>query len=341
MESFKFDIDTKSFFVGLTNDTGGGHTATVSTNLRQGVTTKKELEYFLQLNNEINIEGNDELIRACSAKSKSIVKIIKCLYFKEVYVNGEKLDCKKEFSLYLKEEINPDAVQYGRIKLHYPISFAYSDYDHEIDNREVVLSIKKIIGGYAFIVNSFRLYFNRSRIDIDVTIIGEDEIPYSKVFVDQKGVGNKFNKLFSEQADSYDYEILAVKRYANKNITPEEYSNMLPLLEEKATSIVKKQLLSEGYRDINNVLIKYPYSPVDMEYYLNGLKYYIIIKTTATNIDYFFLSKYERQLICNQPKRCKVLLVKKVFSSEPIIEEFDLEKINSMNREFTGMRVFK
>ncbi len=341
MEKFKFAIDTKSFFVGITNDTGGGHTATVSTNLKQGVTTKGELEYFLALKNEITIEGNDELINACSSRSKSLVKIIKCLFFREIYINGEKLNCDKEFAVYLKEEINPEAIQYGRIKLHYPLTFSYSDYEHEIDNREVVLAIKKQIGGYAYIVNSFELYFDRARIDIDATIIGEDEIPYSKVFVDQKGVGNKFNKLFSEQSDSYDYEIMAVKRYVNKSITPKEYVEMLPSLEEKATKIAEEYLLSKGHQNINNVLSKYPYSPVDMEYYLNGLKYYIIIKTTATNIDYFFLSKYEWQLICGEPKRCKVLLVKKVCSDDPTLVEFDLEKINSMSREFTGMRVFK
>lgn len=341
MEKFKFAIDTKSFFVGITNDTGGGHTATVSTNLKQGVTTKGELEYFLALKNEITIEGNDELINACASRSKSLVKIIKCLFFREIYINGEKLNCDKEFAVYLKEEINPEAIQYGRIKLHYPLTFSYSDYEHEIDNREVVLAIKKQIGGYAYIVNSFELYFDRARIDIDATIIGEDEIPYSKVFVDQKGVGNKFNKLFSEQSDSYDYEIMAVKRYVSKSITPKEYVEMLPSLEEKATRIAEEYLLSKGHQNINNVLSKYPYSPVDMEYYLNGLKYYIIIKTTATNIDYFFLSKYEWQLICGEPKRCKVLLVKKVCSDDPTLVEFDLEKINSMSREFTGMRVFK
>lgn len=341
MEKFKFPIDTKSFFVGITNDVGGGHTATVSTNLKQGVTTKKELEFFLALKNEIAIEGNDVLINVCTSKSKSLVKIIKCLFFKEIYVNGEKLNCDKEFGIYLKEEINPDAIQYGRIKLHYPLTFSYSDYEHEIDNRDIVLAIKKQIGGYAYIVNSFELYFNSARIDIDATIIGEDEIPYSKVFVDQKGVGNKFNKLFSEQSDSYDYEIMAVKRYVSDCITPKDYTEMLSSFEETSTKIAEQYLMSKGYQNINNILSKYPYSPVDMECYLNNMKYYIIIKTTATNIDYFFLSKYEWQLINNKPKTCKVLLVKKVCSDGPTLVEFDLEKINSMSREFTGMRVFK
>lgn len=341
MESFKFDIDVKSLFFGITNDTGGGHTATVSTNLKQGITRKKELDYFLQLKNEIEIEGNDELIKECSSKSKAVVKILKCLYFKEIYVNGEKLDCDKEFSIYLKEEINPEAVRFGRIKLHYPISFTYSDYEHNVDNRKVVLSIKNMVGEYAFIVNSFKLYFDRPRIDFDVTIIGEDGIPYSKVFINQKGSGNKFNKLFSEQADAYDYEIMAVKRYVDQDITPASYLNMLSSIEEKAIMILEKRLISLGFDKISNILEKYPYSPVDAEYYLNELKYYIIIKTTATNISYFFLSKNEWQFISSNPTRCKVMLVKKVFSNEPIVEDFDFEKINSMNREFTGMRVFK
>lgn len=341
MESFKFNLDVKSFFVGIKNDTRGGHTATVSTNLKQGPTIKKELEYFMELNNIIPAERNDELIQACSFRSKSYVKIIKCLYFNKIYVNGERLDTDYEFAIYLKEEINPSAVQYGRIKLHYPFTFKYTDFDHDINNKEVLKAIRGLVGNYAFIVNSFRLYFNDSRIDLDITIIGEEDIPYSKVYIDQKGTGDKFNKLFTQQSDTYDYEIVAVKRYVSEDIGPTEYSNMLSSFDEKAASIVYNHLENSGYKDINDIISKYPYSPVDMEYYINELKYYIIIKTTATNMDYFFLSKYEWQLICSNPNRCKVILVKKICSEKPLIEEFNLKQIELMNKEITAMRVYK
>ena len=82
MESFKFDIDTKSFFVGITNDTGGGHTATVSTNLKQGVTTKKELRYFLQLKNEINeIRRENKLLKEVFKTLLEEYKITKLLEY--------------------------------------------------------------------------------------------------------------------------------------------------------------------------------------------------------------------------------------------------------------------
>ena len=341
MEKFKFNIDTKSLFYGITNDVGGGHTATVATNLKQGINLKDEFEYFGLLNNQIEIEGNDDLINACASKSKSIVKINKVLFFKEIFVNGIKLETDSEFGMYLKEEINPEAIQYGRIKLHYPLTFKYYDYNHNIDNKDVILQIQKAIGGYSFIVNYFNFYLNKPRLDIDLTIIGELGIPYSKVFVDHKGTGNKFNKLFTENSDSYDYEILAMKRYVSNDISPEEYLNILPELETKACSLLKNELINQGVNGLNCVLEKYPYSPVDMEYYLNGLKYYIIIKSTATNIGYFFLSKHEWELLCNYPQQCKVCLIKKVCADEPMISFFDLKQIGEMNKEFTSMRIYK
>lgn len=341
MEKFKFQIDVKSLFYGLVNDTSGGHTATVSTNLKQGIHEKPELPLFNLLRNEISVQGNDELINACASKSKSVVRINKVLYFKEIFVNGVKLETDAEFGMYIKEEINPDAIQYGRLKLHYPLSLKYYDLDHDIDNRKIIEAIKKTIGNYAFIVNYFVFYFEKPRLDIDLTIIGEEGIPYSKVFVDQKGTGQKFNKLFTEQADSYDYEIVAVKRYLGKDITPFEYLNLIPQFEEKSTKLIYDHLKNNNFLEINIVINKYPYSPVDLECYLNKAKYYIIIKSTATNIDYFFLSKHEWQLLCANPNTCKVCLVKKVCSETPVLEFYDAKQIGELNKEFTSMRVYK
>ena len=342
MEKFNFKIDSKSLFFGIINDTGGGHTATVSTNLKQQSTTKKELEYFLSLRNEINIEGNDYLINECSSKSKSKVKIIKCLFFKEILVNGEKINTDKEFGIYLKQEIDENAFQYGRIKAHYPIGFRYADSEHEIDNKIIIQLIQERMGGFACLVNSMTIYFDSPKIDFDVSVVGESDTPYSKVFINQKGVGNKFNNNFIEQADSYDYEVVAMKRYLKKEVTTDNYFDTLVELSKKALGVVKEKLLNEYSSDKLNLLCeKYPYAPVDIEYYSNGRKYYIIIKNTSTNINYFFLSKHEWQFLSSNKDKTFVYLVKKISSNKPQLIKFDANQITDMNKEFMSMRLYE
>ena len=85
--------------------------------------------------------------------------------------------------MYIREETAPNNVHFGRQKLHYPTSLVFEDLDVYINNRSVVKAISEELCNYAFLVEAF---------EDDATIVGENGIPYSKVFVNRRGVGNKF-----------------------------------------------------------------------------------------------------------------------------------------------------
>ena len=42
------------------------------------------------------------------------------------------------FGMYIKEEVDPTKVQFGRIKLHYPLSLKVEDDDINIDNKYIM-----------------------------------------------------------------------------------------------------------------------------------------------------------------------------------------------------------
>jgi hypothetical protein len=340
INSFFFSIDTKSLYWGIYNDNDFGHTATVSTNLKQGSSTKKELELFYKISNQINIEDNDLLIKECVKNSKALVKITNFFYFHHILVNNIEISSAFDFGLFIKEEIDKSAFQCGRIKLHYPTTLKYSDYQCDVNNKEVIKCISSYIGDYAFIVRGFEVFYSSGTINFLVSVIGEKDIPYSKVFIDKKGVGNKFNKVFNEEADSYDFEIKAIKRYYKEEVNTQNYREILSEFESKACEIILDKLKCENAKFIIPILKEYPYSPVDIEYFINNVKNDIILKTTSTGIDYFFISKLEWKYLVDHKDTCKVVLLKKICSDNPEMKYFNFEDISNMEREISNMKIF-
>lgn len=164
MSHFTFGLDTKSFFFNISNDNEKGHTATVSTPLKQGSTVKPELEEFKNCSSNVSTDCAG-LLRECTKNSKSIIRINNILVFKEIYLNGEFLTNQYEFCMYLKEETDPNRIQCGRIKLHYPISLSYFDFQYNIDNKAVLNLISKKLHNYAFLISKIQIFDQAGKIN--------------------------------------------------------------------------------------------------------------------------------------------------------------------------------
>ena len=107
--------------------------------------------------------------------------------------------------MFTKEEIDSERAQCGRIKLHYPLSI--KNFSYSIDNRRVINAISDFLNGYAFLVESFEYDFDDDSLNFNVLLVGYSGIPYSKVFINNKGVGNKYIQDIRNYIDMYDYRI--------------------------------------------------------------------------------------------------------------------------------------
>ena len=215
MQKIILPIDTKSFYFNIKNDNATGHTATVATPIKQGNSINEKLIQVYKIPMQIDFQTKPELINELIKNSKSQIKITNVLVFKNIYVNGIRINVDKSFCFYIKEEINPDKIQYGRLKLHYPMSLKYEDSELNIDNKNIINTISTFLHDYAFIVTAFEYDLDEDYLNFKITIIGENSIPYSKVFINNKGVGNKYTSVFDEYADSYDMEIISLKKFYN------------------------------------------------------------------------------------------------------------------------------
>jgi len=350
MSHFDFCLSTKSLYDGIQNDNLLGHTATVSTILKQGHSTRPELFLFQTCASNIEFKNNQRLINECLKNSKCSTKVDNFLLFRHIFVDGQPIECSYNFGMFLKEETDETKVQFGRIKLHYPITFEVEGFGLEINNRKVFESIRDYIGDYAFIVRKIELFDEPGKINFITSIIGERGIPYSKVFLDYKGdAEKKFTRVFNEVADSYDIEILALKHaiipedLIIDKVCPDTYPRIIDYCKEKALRIIQKRLLSNSNnRDIVFLSEMYPYGIYDFEYLVNGHKHYCLVQFTATNTDYLFLSSNKYNFISRHQETTEVVLVKKILSDNPILKYYSLGELdNSFNRDVAMIKYSK
>lgn len=336
MTSFSFKLATKSFFYNVSNDNEkGGHTATVATALKQGHSVAPELHLFEQCKANVFFEKNRSLIRECDKNSKTAVKITNVLVFNDIFVNGEKIECDSQFCLYIKEEVDPSKVQYGRKKLHYPFTLAYSDSVLNIDNKKVVKAISKKLNDYAFLVKEIEIIEDGTAINFKTILLGQRGIPYSKVFRDYKGDSiHKFSQAFNEIADSYEIEIINMKNVPGLgSVSPDNYPQAYEHCKEKALEIVTKKLEEiPGVSEIMISALEYPYSVVDIECLRNKSKNYYIVVFTTTSIDYFFLSRARFSFLADFDVQAKVVLVKNIMSEQPVIKVISQKELNNAKR---------
>lgn len=334
-------INTKSLFMNLLNDNESGHTATVSTPIKQRNTIDEKLNQIFNIPKQFNFHSKPKLIDELIKKSKSKIKITNVFLFDKISVNGSVIESDNVlFGMYVKEEVDSTKYQFGRIKLHYPMSLKYEDEDIDIDNKYIMNAISAKIHNYAFIVNSFEYDYETDILNFNVTIIGENRIPYSKVFINNKGTGNKFSSIFNENAESYDMEIIGIRQAFGQGVNPNNYLNYMDEARNKAMNYARTLLNSENYDSILNISSMYPYSLYDFECRKGSDVKYILVFYTTSNNEYFNISSKKLKFINDFNDDVEIFIITNVFN-EPKIKKYKVEDILSFSKSINSMMLRK
>lgn len=332
MSVIRLPIDIKSFYFNIKNDNPKGHTATVATPLKQGASVHEELSKIRNIPQNINSFSRDGLVSHILSKSRAEAIITDVYVFDRVTVNGEPVACDSSFCVYVREETDPNNVHCGRQKVHYPYSLKYSDADIEINNRKVVSAVSEALHNYAFIVEAFEYNTETKVLNFDATLVGENGIPYSKIFLNKRGVGNKFSSVFNEFADTYDAEIIALRDHLGYgSVTPENYMEIVNQNKDLAMKTVEEKLIGYGYAGVRKLAEEYPYSLYDIEYQADGKKKFVIIRFTATKTKFFSLPYNKIKFSNDYNEDVKIALVTDINGS-PSIYWYTVEELNSMSK---------
>ena len=334
-------IDTKSLFMNIFNDNESGHTATVSTPIKQRNTLDEELNQIFNIPKQFDFNSKPLLIDELIKNSKSQIKITNVFLFDKISVNGLLIENDNVlFGMYVKEEVDSTKYQFGRIKLHYPMSLKYEDEDINIDNKYVMNMISKKVSDYAFIVNSFEYDLETNILNFNITIIGENRIPYSKVFINNKGTGNKFSSIFNENAESYDMEIIGLRQVFGQEVNPDNYLSYMDEAKSKAMKATESLLNSESYDTILNISSMYPYSLYDYECRKGSFVKYILMFYTTSNTEYFNISSKKLKFVNDFTDDVEIFIVTNVFN-EPKIKRYKVEDILSFSKSINSMMLRK
>lgn len=334
----RMPIDIKSLYLNIKNDNEKGHTATVATPLKQYGTWHKELANILKIPEKISKRTREGLIDKILSKSRADAKINHIYVFDKIKVNGIPISPEASFCIYVREETNRNNVHFERQKVHYPTSFKYDDLDTHIDNKIVMKTISKALCDYAFIIEAFEYDTATDYLNFDAIVVGQNNIPYSKVFVNKRGVGSKFTKIFNEEADTYDSEIISMREHLGYDkIGPENYLDEIETNRDIAFAQVMKYLESRNTDSIRNIRNLYPYSLYDFEYKQGQEKKYIITRYTSGNVDYFNLPMHKIAFCNDFAKDTNVFLVTNVRANRPKLKIFDATEIFHMKKTITSM----
>ena len=295
MHRILLPIDTKSLYYNVLNDNTKGHTCTVATPIKQGKSINPLLKEVYRIPEQVDFEKHDSLIKELTKNSKSVVKINNVFVFEKLKVNGQELMVDANYCIYTKEEIDESRAQFGRIKLHYPLSIKYEELN--IDNRKVINAISIFLHGYAFIVESFEYDFDDRSLNFNVLLAGYSNIPYSKIFINNKGVGSKYNKIVKNHFDMYDAEIIALRKKYSDQISTENFIEYVESGFSISKNIIKEHLENTGAIEVRDVSAEYPYSLFDFQFYINNTIHYAIVFSTYTKSKYFNLSIWQNQFI--------------------------------------------
>ena len=334
-------IDTKSLFMNILNDNESGHTATVSTPIKQRNTLDEELNKIFDIPKQFDFHSKPKLIDELIKNSKSQIKITNVFLFDKISVNGKPVENDNIlFGMYVKEEVDSTKYQFGRIKLHYPMSLKYEDEDIFIDNKYIMNAISKKIHDYAFIVNSFEYIIETDTLNFNVTIIGENRIPYSKVFINNKGAGNKFSSIFNENAESYDMEIIGLRQVFGQDVNPDNYLNYMDEAKNKAMASSEALLNNEHYDNILNISSMYPYSLYDFECRRESDVKYILVFYTTSNTEYFNISSKKLKFINDFNENVEIFIVTNVFNGAKI-KRYEVKDILGFSKSINSMMLRK
>lgn len=291
-------IEIKSLFFNIKNDNERGHTATVSSILKQCGSIHEDVAQINNIPENIKSISREGIINEILRTSRAEAKINRVCCFNKVSVNGLPINTDYSFCIYIREETSKENVHYGRQKIHYPPSLSYSDEYIDINNRKILQNISKTLNDYAFVIEAFEYNTDTGYLNFDATIVGPKEIPYSKVFVNRKGTGSKFTYIFEENYDDYDTEIIALRqKLGYKNVGPENFKEIMHEQKDNAYKDIVKYLSKKGIDSCKNLYKEYPYSIYDFEYKVNGIKHFGIIKHSVTSLKKFVLSYQQFQFV--------------------------------------------
>ena len=100
----RLPIDVKSLYYNIKNDNETGHTATVSTPIRQGSSVDEELVKIFSIPENISYAAKECIIGKLLMKSRAEVKILNVFVFNKIFVNNQEVDGCPSFCLYVREE---------------------------------------------------------------------------------------------------------------------------------------------------------------------------------------------------------------------------------------------
>ena len=333
----RLPIDIKSLYLNIKNDNESGHTATVATPLKQYNSYHEELLPILDIEENINPISRDELVSSILMKSRAEAKIIKVCVFDKIMVNGIHLVNNPSFCIYVREETAPTNVHFGRQKVHYPVTFKYSDAEIDINNKIVMKMISETLHGYAFIIEAFEYDTDSRTLNFDATIVGTNGIPYSKVFINRRGAGNKFRASFTEDSDVYDTEIIAMReKLGYEAVTPDNFFEVQGNNKEIALGLVRNHIEMMGGEQIRNFYEDYPYALYEYGYIKDGVKQYAIVTHTSTTIKYFHLSINRIRFCSDFENQVRIYLVTDV-NGDAKIHQYTINELNEMSKSINSI----
>lgn len=352
----RFKIDEKSLFIGPYNDYNRGQTPTVSTPLNQSQNPSKWRNDILKLK-EYSCNVNNPpsmLIHQCQRASHSGNNIDNVFVFKKILLDGVKLNTRSQFAMYFKRETDQlirkqDGskgfnTHLGRIKLHYPITLSYKCDGYKIDNKDVLNSIMKQNGGFAFVVRGFEYYEETKTLNFITSLIGPEGIPLSSVFRRQKGVGKKLMIDPSKVVDN-DYVVVVEPNpeIAGESNISYELINKSRIENGKIGEECIYNLLLEKLTDENQLYhtsLYFPQSPYDIEYIENGQKQYVEVKSTAGTRPIFNMSSGELKFMEKYKDSYTLYMVTDVKSEFPGIKKYSYYDIKKMHKEYPSVRFY-
>lgn len=337
MHKINLPIDTKSLYYNINNDNLKGHTCTVATPIKQGKSLNQYLNEIYKIPQQIDYEQHEKLVDELRKNSKSIVRINNVFVFDKIKVNNHLIDCEASYCIYVKEEIDETKVQFGRIKMHYPLSLKYESLN--IDNKKVLNKISEYLNDYAFLIESFDYDFDDDSLNFNALVVGYNQIPYSKIFINNKGVGSKFNQDLKYLSDCYDYEIISLKKQYGNDVGTESFEEYMEKAREESFSIVNQYLISEGAYEIRFTSNEYPYCIYDVQYYLNGNIYYGVIRSTYTKQIYADLSAETNRFI-NLFNNTNLFIVTEVIVNN-VLKVFNNKQLEQFKTKINSIRLIK
>ena len=359
MGFFRFIIDEKSLFYGIYNDFERGQSATVHTPINQSQNREKWHWDILELTkHNIEVKNMPEmLLKKClpNTTSKAKSEIDYFFEFKNLLLDGNPLVCDSSFAMYIKRETDEIIIgrdgkptkntHLGRLKLHYPTGLNFKSDGFNVDNKDVLDSILKQNGGFAYVVRCFDYDLDNKTLNFITTMVGPQNIPLSNVFRRAKGVGKK---LLLSEINVNDFEILDEVYTINKNLKDKDIQTVFELANKTKVEngklgeeIILNMLQNDPkVTDIYHTSKFYPTSPYDIEFYENGVKKYIEVKSTQSGKKVFNMSMGEIKFMDQYSEDYKLYLVTNVRDPRPGISSFMSEEIKKLRYEHPTTRFY-